>query len=59
MKFFTDSVARCAARIGILSGFERIPDITFETPLLLIYTKVQNEFMIILLTWYQFFMFNT
>ncbi|KAH0946504.1 hypothetical protein HN011_003238 [Eciton burchellii] len=39
MKFFTDSVARCAARIGILSGFERIPDITFETPLLLIYTK--------------------
>lgn len=39
MKFFTDSVARCAARIGTLSGFERLPNISFETPLLLIYTK--------------------
>lgn len=40
MKFFTDSVARCATRIGTLSGFERMPNISFETPLLLIYTKV-------------------
>ncbi|KAL6261637.1 hypothetical protein P5V15_006725 [Pogonomyrmex californicus] len=39
MKFFTDSVARCAARIGTLSGFERLPNVSFETPLLLIYTK--------------------
>lgn len=39
MKFFTDSVARCAARIGTLSGFERMPNVSFETPLLLIYTK--------------------
>lgn len=42
MKFFTDSVARCAARIGTLSGFERMPNVSFETPLLLIYTKVCN-----------------
>ncbi|KAG5324998.1 QTRT2 ribosyltransferase, partial [Pseudoatta argentina] len=39
MKFFTDSIARCAARIGTLSGFERLPNSSFETPLLLIYTK--------------------
>ncbi|KYQ59239.1 Queuine tRNA-ribosyltransferase subunit QTRTD1 like protein [Trachymyrmex zeteki] len=39
MKFVTDSVARCAARIGTLSGFERLPNVSFETPLLLIYTK--------------------
>ncbi|XP_024881284.1 queuine tRNA-ribosyltransferase accessory subunit 2 [Temnothorax curvispinosus] len=39
MKFFTDSVARCAARIGTLNGFERLPNVSFETPLLLIYTK--------------------
>ncbi|XP_012537073.1 queuine tRNA-ribosyltransferase accessory subunit 2 [Monomorium pharaonis] len=39
MKFFTDSVARCATRIGTLSGFERLPNVSFETPLLLIYTK--------------------
>ncbi|XP_011265335.3 queuine tRNA-ribosyltransferase accessory subunit 2 isoform X1 [Camponotus floridanus] len=39
MKFFTDSIARCAARIGTLSGFERMPNVSFETPLLLIYTK--------------------
>ncbi|EFN82349.1 queuine tRNA-ribosyltransferase accessory subunit 2 [Harpegnathos saltator] len=37
--FFTESVACCAARIGILSGFERFPNISFETPLLLTYTK--------------------
>ncbi|XP_032669670.1 queuine tRNA-ribosyltransferase accessory subunit 2 [Odontomachus brunneus] len=37
--FFTESVACCAARIGTLSGFERFPNIFFETPLLLIYTK--------------------
>lgn len=41
--FFTESVACCAARIGTLSGFERFPNIFFETPLLLIYTKVKNE----------------
>jgi len=40
MKFFTESVARCAARIGTLNGFERLPSVSFETPLLLIYTKV-------------------
>lgn len=43
MKFFTDSVARCAARIGVLSGFERLPDVSFETPVLLIYTKVNDK----------------
>lgn len=40
MKFFSASVTRCAARIGILSGFERMPNVSFETPLLLIYAKV-------------------
>lgn len=40
MKFFTDSAVSCAARIGILSGFERMPNVSFETPLLLTYTKV-------------------
>ncbi|KAL0113857.1 hypothetical protein PUN28_011295 [Cardiocondyla obscurior] len=39
MKFFTDSITRCAARIGTLNGFERLPNVSFETPLLLIYTK--------------------
>ncbi|XP_011873199.1 PREDICTED: queuine tRNA-ribosyltransferase subunit QTRTD1 homolog isoform X2 [Vollenhovia emeryi] len=39
MKFFTEPVARCAARIGTLSGSERLPNVSFETPLLLIYTK--------------------
>ncbi|XP_015604359.1 queuine tRNA-ribosyltransferase accessory subunit 2 isoform X2 [Cephus cinctus] len=39
MKFFTESAARCAARIGTLSEIERMPDLIFETPLLLIYTK--------------------
>ncbi|XP_014471792.1 PREDICTED: queuine tRNA-ribosyltransferase subunit QTRTD1 homolog isoform X2 [Dinoponera quadriceps] len=37
--FFTESVVCCAARIGILSGFERFPNLSFETPLLLTYTK--------------------
>ena len=43
MKFFTESAARCAARIGILSELERLPGVTFETPLLLVYTKVYNN----------------
>ncbi|XP_078043061.1 queuine tRNA-ribosyltransferase accessory subunit 2 [Augochlora pura] len=39
MKFLTNSVKSCAARIGTLSEFERIPTVCFETPLPLIYTK--------------------
>ncbi|KZC04940.1 Queuine tRNA-ribosyltransferase subunit QTRTD1 like protein [Dufourea novaeangliae] len=38
MKFFTNS-AKSVARIGTLTNFERIPTISFETPLALIYTK--------------------
>ena len=32
MKFFTDSITRCAARIGTLNGFQRMPNVSFETP---------------------------
>ncbi|KAG7187651.1 hypothetical protein KM043_016708 [Ampulex compressa] len=39
MKFVTDSVARCAARMGTLTGFDRIPSMVLETPLVLVYTK--------------------
>ncbi|XP_033340774.2 queuine tRNA-ribosyltransferase accessory subunit 2 [Megalopta genalis] len=39
MKFLTNSVKSCAARIGTLTEFERIPSICFETPFPLIYTK--------------------
>ncbi|XP_043248264.1 queuine tRNA-ribosyltransferase accessory subunit 2 isoform X1 [Colletes gigas] len=39
MKFITNSIQPCAARIGTLMEFERIPDVSFETPLVLIYTK--------------------
>ncbi|KOC64082.1 Queuine tRNA-ribosyltransferase subunit QTRTD1 like protein [Habropoda laboriosa] len=39
MKFTTNFAKPCAARIGILSEFERIPNRNFETPLVLIYTK--------------------
>ena len=40
MKFLTNSIKSCAGRIGTLSEFERIPDVSFETPLVLVYTKV-------------------
>lgn len=39
MKFVTDSAKTCAARLGKLENFKRISDISFETPLALIYTK--------------------
>ncbi|XP_033297507.1 queuine tRNA-ribosyltransferase accessory subunit 2 isoform X1 [Bombus bifarius] len=39
MKFSTSSIKSCAARIGTLTEFERIPNAIFETPLALIYTK--------------------
>lgn len=41
MKFTTNSIKSCAARIGLLTEFERIPNNTFETPLVLVYTKVK------------------
>lgn len=41
MKFTTNSIKSCAARIGLLTEFERIPNSTFETPLVLVYTKVK------------------
>lgn len=40
MKFTTDAVTKCAARLGTLSEFSKFPDIIFETPLVLLYTKV-------------------
>lgn len=40
MKFITESVSRCAARLGFLSEFERMPDLIFETPLVMVHTKV-------------------
>lgn len=39
MKFTTDAVTKCAARLGRLSDFSKFPDIIFETPLVLLYTK--------------------
>ncbi|KAF7382191.1 hypothetical protein HZH66_013623 [Vespula vulgaris] len=39
MKFILDSLTHCTPRIGTLKEFERLPNIIFETPLLLIYTK--------------------
>ncbi|XP_047367913.1 queuine tRNA-ribosyltransferase accessory subunit 2 isoform X2 [Vespa velutina] len=39
MKFILDSLTHCTPRIGILKEFERLPNIIYETPLLLIYTK--------------------
>ncbi|XP_043287114.1 queuine tRNA-ribosyltransferase accessory subunit 2 isoform X2 [Venturia canescens] len=39
MKFFTESAARCAARIGLITELARMPGAVFETPLLMIYTK--------------------
>jgi len=59
MKFFTDSIARCTARIGTLSGFERLPNISFETPLLLIYTKVWNKKFFCLIIMYFFLQHKT
>lgn len=40
MKFLTNSIKSCVARIGTLVEFERIPNVSFETPLVLIYTRV-------------------
>ncbi|KAJ8667293.1 hypothetical protein QAD02_008955 [Eretmocerus hayati] len=39
MKFVTDSVSRCVARLGKLTEIERMPDSVFETPLLLVHTQ--------------------
>ncbi|XP_076170159.1 queuine tRNA-ribosyltransferase accessory subunit 2 [Ptiloglossa arizonensis] len=39
MKFLTNSIKSCVARIGTLVEFERIPNVSFETPLVLIYTR--------------------
>ncbi|KAL7288469.1 hypothetical protein TKK_0017550 [Trichogramma kaykai] len=39
MRFSTESVTRCSARIGKLSEIESLPNLSFETPLLMIYTK--------------------
>ncbi|XP_003705632.2 queuine tRNA-ribosyltransferase accessory subunit 2 isoform X1 [Megachile rotundata] len=39
MKFNSHSAKSCSARIGTLSEFQRNPDLTFETPLALVYTK--------------------
>ncbi|KAK2585741.1 hypothetical protein KPH14_010352 [Odynerus spinipes] len=39
MKFFVNSLTRCAPRVGKLTEFERSPDVLFETPLVLMYTK--------------------
>lgn len=41
MKFYTNSIKSCTARIGKLTEFNRIPNSNFETPLVLVYTKVK------------------
>lgn len=42
MKFTPESMTRCAARLGALTEIERLPNLSFETPLLLLYTKVKS-----------------
>lgn len=40
MKFKSDSLLRCAARIGKLTDFNKFPDLALETPLFLMCTRV-------------------
>ncbi|XP_055526998.1 queuine tRNA-ribosyltransferase accessory subunit 2 [Wyeomyia smithii] len=39
MKLVLDKVTKCSGRAGILSGFERLPNVKFETPALITHTK--------------------
>ena len=40
MKFSTETVTRFTARLGKLTEIERLPNLSFETPLLMLYTRV-------------------
>lgn len=40
MKFTVNSVAKSGGRLGLLTDFLRIPDASFETPFLLLHTRV-------------------
>jgi hypothetical protein len=44
MKFVVSSVAACSSRIGYIMDIERLPGLVFETPMLLLYTKVDYLF---------------
>ncbi|OXU32290.1 hypothetical protein TSAR_007066 [Trichomalopsis sarcophagae] len=39
MKFCATSLTRCTPRLGTLTEIERLPNLSFETPLLLLYTR--------------------
>ncbi|XP_011495304.1 PREDICTED: queuine tRNA-ribosyltransferase subunit QTRTD1 homolog isoform X2 [Ceratosolen solmsi marchali] len=39
MKFTSKVTLPCTARLGVLSEIERLPNLSYQTPLLLIYTK--------------------
>ncbi|XP_014215134.1 queuine tRNA-ribosyltransferase accessory subunit 2 [Copidosoma floridanum] len=39
MRFITDSLSCCSARLGVLTGIDRLPNVSFETPMLLLYTR--------------------
>lgn len=44
MRFVTSSVSKCKARLGTLCEFEKRPGLVFETPLVLLYTRVIFNF---------------
>lgn len=44
MKFMLSSATACSSRIGYIKDIERLPGLVLETPMLLLYTKVDNVF---------------
>ncbi|XP_058124822.1 queuine tRNA-ribosyltransferase accessory subunit 2 [Anopheles ziemanni] len=39
MKFTLNTVTKCSGRLGLLSGLERLPNLTLETPAIICHTK--------------------
>lgn len=43
MKFIVKNLTKCAPRNGLIEGIKRLPDISFETPMPMLYTKVNHS----------------
>lgn len=40
MKFIVKNIEKCAPRGGIIEKIKRLPETTFQTPMVMLYTKV-------------------
>lgn len=56
MKFIVKKFTKCAPRMGLLQEIQRLPDTSFNTPMVMLYTRV-IKFFSINISFYWFFIY--